>query len=137
VPSKSAKQAKFMRAIAHSPEFAKKAGVPQSVGKEFVSADKGKKFNQGGEMKSKLFKGKETVSEELKEAKAIKSGKISPMQYAKGEESEKKMKKGGSCYAKGGSATEKPKTKCMAKGGLTSGRGDGIASKGKTKCKYV
>ena len=128
MPSKSAKQSHFMRAVAHSPEFAKKAGVPQSVGKEFVSADKGKKFNQGGEMKSKpdlkkMFKGKESVGEELKEAKAIKSGKISPMQYAKGEQSEKKMKAGGS-------------TKCMAKGGLTS-RGDGIASKGKTKCKYV
>ena len=40
-----------MAAIAHSPSFAKKAGVPMSVGKEFVSADKGKKFSKGGEMK--------------------------------------------------------------------------------------
>jgi hypothetical protein len=40
-----------MAAIAHSPEFAKKAGVPVSVGKEFMSADKGKKFNKGGDMK--------------------------------------------------------------------------------------
>ena len=40
-----------MAAIAHSPSFAKKAGVPVSVGKEFVSADKGKKFSKGGEMK--------------------------------------------------------------------------------------
>ena len=29
-----------MQAVAHNPEFAKKAGVPQSVGKEFVAADK-------------------------------------------------------------------------------------------------
>jgi hypothetical protein len=44
----------------------------------------------------KLFKGKETKGEELKEAKAIKSGKISPMQYAMGEKMEEtKMKKGG------------------------------------------
>ena len=45
----------------------------------------------------KLFKGKESMGEELKEAKAIKSGKITPMQYAKGEKSEpvKKMKEGG------------------------------------------
>lgn len=45
----------------------------------------------------KLFGGKETFKEELNEAKAIKSGKISPIQYAKGEESEKekKMAKGG------------------------------------------
>jgi hypothetical protein len=44
----------------------------------------------------KLFKNKETKGEELKEAKAIKSGKISPKQYAMGEKmEEKKMKKGG------------------------------------------
>ena len=40
-----------MAAVAKNPEFAKKAGVPQSVGEEFLTADKGKKFKQGGEMK--------------------------------------------------------------------------------------
>ena len=39
MPSKSKKQHNFMEAIAHSPEFAKKAGVPQSVGKDFAKAD--------------------------------------------------------------------------------------------------
>lgn len=39
MPSTSAKQHKFMEAIAHSPEFAKKAGVSQSVGKDFAKAD--------------------------------------------------------------------------------------------------
>jgi hypothetical protein len=29
----------MMAAVAHSPQFAKKAGVPQSVGKEFNAAD--------------------------------------------------------------------------------------------------
>lgn len=43
MPSKTPKQAKFMRAVAHSPEFAKKVGVPMSVGKDFVAADKRKK----------------------------------------------------------------------------------------------
>ena len=51
MPSKSKAQHNFMAAIAHSPSFAKKAGVPMSVGKEFVTADKGKKFSKGGEMK--------------------------------------------------------------------------------------
>lgn len=37
-----------MAAIAHSPEFAKKAGVPVSVGRDFIDADKGKKFRMGG-----------------------------------------------------------------------------------------
>lgn len=41
---------------------------------------------------SKLFKGKDTYGEELKEAKAIKSGKISPQQYAKGEKMEESKK---------------------------------------------
>ena len=42
-----------------------------------------------------MFKGKESYGEEMKEAKAIKSGKITPKQYAMGEKSEMKMKKGG------------------------------------------
>ena len=42
MPSVSAKQHRFMEAIAHSPEFAKKAGVPQSVGKDFAAADEAK-----------------------------------------------------------------------------------------------
>jgi hypothetical protein len=48
MPSHSAKQHKFMEAVAHSPSFAKKVGVPQSVGKDFASADKGRKFSKGG-----------------------------------------------------------------------------------------
>lgn len=41
MPSSSAKQARFMQAIAHSPEFAEKVGVPQKVGRAFAQADKG------------------------------------------------------------------------------------------------
>jgi hypothetical protein len=49
MPSTSAKQAKFMRAVAHSPKFAKQVGVPQSVGKDFEMADKKqRKFGKGG-----------------------------------------------------------------------------------------
>ena len=51
MPSSSKKQHNFMAAVAHSPSFAKKAGVPQSVGKEFNQADKGRKFSKGGDMK--------------------------------------------------------------------------------------
>ena len=36
MPAVSAKQEKFMQAVAHNPKFAKKVGVPQSVGKEFT-----------------------------------------------------------------------------------------------------
>ena len=47
MPSTSQKQHNFMAAVANNPSFAKKAGVPQSVGKEFTEADKGKKFGSG------------------------------------------------------------------------------------------
>lgn len=125
MPSKSAKQHRMMAMVANDPAAAKRLGIPQSVGQEFMKADKGRKFKEGGEMAAKkLFGGKETYSEELKEAKAIKAGKITPQQYAKGEKSEEaKMKKGGAC-------------KGYAKGGFTKAA-DGIASKGKTKAKQI
>ena len=48
MPSVSKKQHKFMAAVANNPKFAKKVGVPRSVGEEFLTADKGKKFRDGG-----------------------------------------------------------------------------------------
>ena len=121
MPYASDKQKRLMQAVAHNPAFAKKVGIPQSVGQKF-EAHKAK----GGEiMAKKLFGGKETYGEELKEAKAIKSGKITPQQYARGEQKEeagmKKMAKGGFAVVKGtGVKTAAPSR-------------DGIASKGKTK----
>ena len=56
MPSASKKQHNFMAAVAHNPAFAKKAGVPQSVGKDFSTADKGRKFSKGGDMKSDMMK---------------------------------------------------------------------------------
>ena len=44
MPSESGKQHRLMEMVAHDPAKAKAAGVPQSVGKDFVAADKGKKF---------------------------------------------------------------------------------------------
>ena len=42
MPSVSDKQRRFMAAAAHSPEFAKKAGIPQSVAQEYNQTDKRK-----------------------------------------------------------------------------------------------
>ena len=110
MPSKSSKQARFMRAVAHSPEFAKRVGVPVSVGKEFVRADKGRKFNEGGEM----AESKKMMKKEV----AFMKSKGAPKAMIKHEEAEAKgMKKGGKCYAAGGYTRS----------------ADGIASKGKTK----
>jgi hypothetical protein len=52
MPSVSKKQHNFMAAVANNPKFAKKVGIPRSVGEEFLTADKGKKFKEGGEMKN-------------------------------------------------------------------------------------
>jgi hypothetical protein len=44
MPSESGKQHRFMEMVAHNPAAAKRVGVPQSVGKEYAAADKGKTF---------------------------------------------------------------------------------------------
>ena len=50
MPSTSKKQHNLMAAVANSPSFAKKVGIKQSVGEEFMKADKGRKFKEGGAM---------------------------------------------------------------------------------------
>ena len=107
MPSRSSKQHNFMEAVAHSPSFAKKVGVPQSVGKDFAAADKGRNFVKGGDMESKGMMGKEV---------AFMKKKGAPKSMVKHEMAEMGMKKGGS-----------------VKSGSASKRADGVASKGKTK----
>ena len=74
MPSKSASQHKFMEAVAHSPAFAKKAGVPQSVGKEFSTADKGRKFSKGGDIMATEKKVKPTPMGKVKTAAPSRDG---------------------------------------------------------------
>ena len=138
MPSVSAKQRNFMAAVAHNPAFAKKAGVPQSVGKEFVTADKGKKFSKGGEMKeSKAMAKKEVAFMEKKGA---------PKSMIKHEKAEYGMKKGGIASSlKAHAAAPASKAHAGMKAGGAVGASkmgavktaapsrDGIASKGKTK----
>ena len=50
MPSKSKAQHKLMAAVANNPKFAKKAGIPQTVGADYMKADKDKKYNMGGVM---------------------------------------------------------------------------------------
>ena len=55
MPAVSAKQEKFMQAVANNPAFAKKVGVPQSVGREFTK-------KEGGQMKESKAMMKKEVS---------------------------------------------------------------------------
>jgi hypothetical protein len=90
VPSTSKKQHNFMAAVANNPKFAKKAGVPRSVGEDFLKADKGRKFKEGGEMaESKKMVGKEIAF--MKKKGAPKSMLKHEMAEMKG----KKMAMGG------------------------------------------
>jgi hypothetical protein len=112
VPSTSKKQHNFMAAVANNPSFAKKAGVPQSVGKEFTQADKGRKFSKGGDMKSDMMK------KGMPAALAKHAAKPASKAHAG-------LKSGG-------------KVK-MASGGLAAGHkdADGVAKKGKTKAMQI
>ena len=80
MPSSTKKQHNFMEAIAHNKAFAKKVGVPQSVGEDFSNADKGKTFKRGGQMalkKHELNQAKELrriADEEEKESHEMKRG---------------------------------------------------------------
>ena len=119
MPSSSKKQHNFMAAIAHSPSFAKKVGVPQSVGQDFSTADKGRKFSKGGDtMASKMNPGFMAM---MAKKKVAQEGSKADM--AADKKQMMGMKKGG--------------MKKMAAGGSASSRADGIASKGKTKGTFV
>lgn len=48
MPAKSESQKRLMDAAAHNPEFAKKAGIPSKVAKDFSEASTGMKFKKGG-----------------------------------------------------------------------------------------
>jgi hypothetical protein len=50
MPSVSKKQHNLMAMVAHNPAKAKELKIPQSVGKDFVAADKGKRFGTGGDV---------------------------------------------------------------------------------------
>jgi predicted transcriptional regulator len=115
MPSTSKKQADFMRAVAHSPEFAKKAGVPQSVGKEFSNADKGRKFSKGGDMKSENMMMK-------KEGRGMAKADLAKHAAMPASKAHKGLKAGGSVGT----------TKMGAVKTASPSR-DGVATKGKTK----
>lgn len=53
MPSKSKAQHNLMAMVAHDPEAAKRMGIPQSVGRDYVAADKGKKLAEALKRTSK------------------------------------------------------------------------------------
>ena len=139
MPSKTKEQHNLMAMVANNPAAAKRVGVPQSVGKEFVKADKGLKFGKGSTGRADLQKinrpdtrhGKSELfakGGDMKESKkmlgkelAFMKKKGAPKAMVKHEMAEAKMANGGITTAKMGAVRTAAPSK------------DGIASKGKTK----
>jgi hypothetical protein len=136
VPSTSRKQHNLMAMVANDPAAAKRVGIPQSVGRDFMKADKGKRFGSGtrADLQSvnrpKTNQGKMELFSEggrMAESKSMMKKEVSfmkkkgaPKSMIKHEMAEAGMKK-------------------MARGGLAAGHkaADGIAKKGKTVGKMV
>jgi hypothetical protein len=150
MPTVSKKQERFMQAVAHNPKFAKAAGVPQSVGKEFTKSG-------GGMAESKKMVGKEIafmkkkgapksmVKHEMGEMMGMKKGGMAkkmamggyadggmPMVMKDGKKVPSFAADGQGKMKKGGMAMKK-----MSSGGSASSRADGIVVKGKTKGKMM
>jgi len=104
-----------MSAIANNPAFAKKVGIPQSVGQDFTTADKGRKFSKGGDMATKMNPGFMAM---IAKKKGMQEGSKADM--ASDKKQMMGMKKGG-----------------MASGGSFRASANGIATKGKTEGKMV
>ena len=117
-----------MAAVANNPSFAKKAGVPKSVGQEFMKADKGKRFGSGSRAdaqainKPKTNQGKQEFFSKGGDTMASKmnAGFMAMMAKKKGAPA-KKMANGGITTAKMGAVRTAAPSK------------DGLAAKGKTK----
>jgi hypothetical protein len=133
-----------MALVANDPKAAKRLGIKQSVGKEFMSADKGKKFKEGGMMDKKdLAQDKKMVK------KAV---KMHDTQLHGGKKTDlAKLKKGGMCkgYAEGGRIVAKGEHPVQKKskrgaevfcgGGMAKkyARGGGVEVRGKTKGRII
>ena len=134
MPSKSAAQHRLMAAAANNPAFAKKVGIPQSVGAEFMKADKGKRFsttakvNRPNTAHGKMDMPYHSVQSkakggEMKESKAMMKKEVAFMQKKGAPKSMIKHEKAEAGYKKGGSTYRRA--------------ADGVAQRGKTKGKML
>ena len=127
MPSTSKKQHNFMAAIANNPAFAKKVGIPQSVGSDFTQADKGRKFAKGGDMATK---GMKMGGMPMKMGGTKKMAEGGMMDKAQDKAMiQKAFKQHDMQEHKGGKGTSLK----LAKGGMFRSSANGIAQRGKTQ----
>jgi hypothetical protein len=143
MPSTSKKQHGFMAAVANNPKFAKKVGVSKSVGEEFMKADKGRKFKEGGALKqtdAESTPGLAKLPTEVRNKMGyMKKG--GDVKHSDVKMDKKVVKKAVGMHEKqlhGGKKSDMTKLKS---GGMSTtkkmARGGGIEMKGKTKGKMV
>ena len=150
MPSVSKKQHNLMAAVAKNPAFAKKVGIKQSVGQDFLEADKGKKFSGGGTMKhDDLMEDKKLIKKAVKmhddqlhggkktNMAKLKKGGVAARDAHAEKEGRKVAKELEYDYKHGRKVNMccGGKAKKMASGGLAAGHksADGIATRGKTR----
>jgi len=137
MPSVSKKQHNLMAAVANNPAFAKKVGIPRSVGEEFMKADKGKKFGGGGMALKSVDKDENPGLSKLPEGVRNKMGymKKGGMAHSDVAKDKPMMKK----VAKAEVKAHEKKMHKMAGGGKVGqlSKADGCAVKGKSKGKMV
>jgi hypothetical protein len=144
MPATSAKQERFMQAVAHNRKFAKKAGVPQSVGKEFTAKEGGLYANihakreriaegSGERMRKPGSKGAPTTKDFQESAKTAKFKEGGPVK-----ESKAMIGKELSFMKKKGAPKSMIKHEAAEMGAMKPkkyARGGGIEIKGKTRGK--
>jgi hypothetical protein len=161
MPSSSKKQHNFMAAIAHNPAFAKKVGIPQSVGQDFDKADKGRKFGKGGSATVEILAKPKPPSPPVKVRGSGSRADLQQINSPKTNQGKNELfKKGGDTMAKSDmkedTKMDKAQDKAMiqkafkqhdmqehkggkgtslklAKGGAFRSSANGIAQRGKTK----
>lgn len=127
MPAVSAKQKRFMDAAAHNPEFAKKAGVPTDVAKEYSAASKGQKFGTGSRPD---LQGVNKPKTDHGSMNLFKKGGVMKNDMMQDKAMAKKAVGMHEAQLHGGKKSNLTK---LAKGGSASSRADGCAVRGKTK----
>jgi len=158
MPSKSKAQHNLMALVANNPKAAKRLGIPKSVGEEYMKADKGRKFKEGGALK-------EIDSNENPGLSKLPTEVRNKMGYMKKGGMAKKYKEGGMMDKKDMAQDKKTAKKAIGmhesqlhggkksdltklkKGGMAKGCGyskggqlskaNGIAKQGKTKGRII
>jgi hypothetical protein len=146
MPATSEKQKKFMDAAAHNPAFAKAAGVPQNVAKEFSEKSKGLKFGKGSGSRADLQKVNKPETRQGKSELFKKGGTTMAKSDAKEDmkmdikQDKAIIKKAVGMHDKQQHMGKKTDLSTLKKGGKAAvkmARGGGVETKGKTKGKNI